>query len=76
MRIIGKKYMCPNCGWEHVEVDITCSMGPMLDAFSDPEGLKKIMKEHSRERVKEALAKHDLECPKGRNLTTEMGAMQ
>ena len=60
----GKKYMCSACGWTHNEIDTAGSLGPLLDGFSDPAALRRIMGLQSVARVSAALAKHEQECPK------------
>lgn len=66
----GKTYMCSACGWKHDEVDAVASLGPLLDGFTDPEAMRRIMGAQSVERVTAALVRHEKECPK-RNAVSE-----
>lgn len=65
LHLKGKTYKCTRCGWEHHETDIVGSLGAFLDGFSDPVRLKEILKQQSAERVRDAIGKHELECPGG-----------
>lgn len=68
----GKTYMCSACGWTHDEMDAVASLGPMLNAFSDAEALRKIMGLQRGARVSAALVKHESECP-NRSQMSEFG---
>lgn len=64
IRMRGKTYVCSGCGWKHDEIDVAGSMPPgMLNAFSNPPELDRILRLQSVERVSAALTRHEQECP-------------
>lgn len=63
IKMQGKTYVCSACGWRHEEIDTAGSLGPLLNGFSDPAALRRIMGAQSVERVAAALARHESECP-------------
>lgn len=64
IKMKGKTYVCSACGWKHDEIDAVASLGPLLNGFSDPQALRRIMGLQSVQRVTDALVKHEQECPK------------
>jgi hypothetical protein len=59
----GKTYVCSACGWRYEEIDTAATLGSLLDGFSDPMALRKILAAQSIERVAAALTQHEAECP-------------
>lgn len=64
IKMQGKTYLCSACGWTHDEIDTVGTLGPLLEGFSDPQALRRIMRLQSVQRVTDALVKHEQECPK------------